>query len=103
MRAVHGRVHAHEAELARREGARPRVRVLEGASRPGGLIRSQQVEGLLLEGGPDSMVTHKPQGLALCRRLGLDNQLLSPIAESSGLELVHRGRLAPLPPPPAHP
>src|SRR4029453_8537825 len=45
--------------------------VLEASDRFGGVIRTETEAGFLLEAGPDSMLAQKPQGIELCRELGL--------------------------------
>src|SRR3989304_7184507 len=47
-------------------------------ARPGGKIRSVEVDGLDLEAGPDSIVARKPWGVELCRELGLGDELVPP-------------------------
>ena len=53
-------------------GTGVRLRLLEAAERLGGQIQTERQGPFLLEGGPDSIVTHKPAGIDLCRRLGLE-------------------------------
>ena len=38
-----------------------RITVVEGSTRPGGKIVTDHVDGFVIEGGPDSIVTFKPQ------------------------------------------
>jgi oxygen-dependent protoporphyrinogen oxidase len=51
--------------------------VLEASPRLGGVVRSEHVEGVLVEGGPDAMLAQKPAALALCRELGLGDEIVS--------------------------
>ena len=37
--------------------------VLEADSRLGGVVRTERRDGFLLEGGPDSMLAQKPEGM----------------------------------------
>jgi len=69
--------------------------VLEASDRIGGVAGSERHEGVLLERGPDSLVTHKPAGVELCRRLGLGDSLVR--LEPGNAEVLHRGRLVPVP------
>ena len=46
-------------------------RLVEAGPFLGGVIRTETRDGFLLEGGPDSILAQKPEGLALCRELGL--------------------------------
>ena len=47
------------------------VALLEGSTRLGGAIATEQVGDFLVEAGPDSFITEKPWALRLCERLGL--------------------------------
>jgi protoporphyrinogen/coproporphyrinogen III oxidase len=51
--------------------------VLEAGPRLGGVIRSERIDGVLVEGGPDAMLAQKPAALALCRELGLGDEIVS--------------------------
>ena len=74
---ISGLAVAHRlGELAQENGISLRIRLIEAASRLGGRIRTQKVDGLLLESGPDQFVTHKPEGLALCNRVGLGDEIV---------------------------
>lgn len=68
--------------------------VLEAGDRPGGVIRTERVDGYLIEGGPDSLLAAKPWGAELCRDLGIE---LTPV-RSGPVYVLARGRLEPLPP-----
>ena len=46
--------------------------LLERAGRLGGSIQTIRRDGFLLEAGPDSFITDKPWALALCQRLGIE-------------------------------
>ena len=51
--------------------------VLERASRAGGVILSEEIDGFTIDGGPDSLLIQKPEAIALCRELGLGDRLVS--------------------------
>ena len=72
-------------------------RLLEGSPRFGGVIRSDKVSGFLLEGGPDSLLAQKPEGLGLVRELGLGDRLVPTNPDVRAVFVLHRGRLEPLP------
>ncbi|HKQ62210.1 MAG TPA: protoporphyrinogen oxidase, partial [Candidatus Polarisedimenticolaceae bacterium] len=74
----------------------PELLVLEAGPRLGGHVRTEIADGYTLEAGPDSLVTHKPAGVALCRRLGLDADLL-PIDSERATQVLHGSRLLHLP------
>ncbi|MGQ0645286.1 MAG: FAD-dependent oxidoreductase [Elusimicrobiota bacterium] len=74
---VSGLAAAHRLlELCLAAGIVPNLRVLEAGPRPGGLIRTRREKGFLWEDGPDSFITDKPWALDLCKRLGLDQELI---------------------------
>ena len=72
------------------------VVVLEAAGRAGGVLGTETFEGVLLERGPDTIVTHKPAALDLCRRLGLGDRVAELASGASAV--LDRGRLIALPP-----
>jgi oxygen-dependent protoporphyrinogen oxidase len=73
-------------------------RVLEAASRAGGLILTEHAGGFTIEAGPDSVVAQKPAAIALCEELGLAPKLVSVSAPRTAY-VLKRGRLHPLPSP----
>lgn len=79
--------------------ARPGVAVtlLEAAPRLGGKIVTEHVDGFVVEGGPDSLVTFKPQAVGLARELGLERRLIPADRATAGTYLSVGGRLRPLP------
>ena len=50
--------------------------VIERAPRAGGVILSEEIDGYTIDAGPDSLLVQKPQGLELCRQLGLGDRLV---------------------------
>lgn len=79
--------------------ARPEaeVLVLEARERAGGNIVTERREGFLLDGGPDSFLRTKPDAIALCKELGLEDELISPRDEARKVYVVHDGGLTPMP------
>ena len=71
--------------------------LLEAGPRFGGVIRTEAADGFLLEGGPDALLAQKPDGLALCRELGLGSRLVPTNPDKRTVFVLHRGRLHPLP------
>jgi len=72
-------------------------RLLEQSARFGGVIRSDHVSGFLLEGGPDSLLALKPEGIGLVRELGLGDRLVPTNPDVRSVFVLYRGRLQPLP------
>jgi oxygen-dependent protoporphyrinogen oxidase len=73
------------------------VTLYESADRLGGVIRSERLDGFLLEHGPDSLLTQVPWGLDLCKRVGLGDEILPTASEPQGVYVVCRGRLRKVP------
>ncbi|MFM8286355.1 MAG: FAD-dependent oxidoreductase, partial [Planctomycetaceae bacterium] len=79
-------------ELARNSQRSLTVDLYEASPRPGGLVCTRESEGYRLELGPDSFITNKPGAVSLCRRLGMEDQLV-PTDERFRRSLVlFRGR-----------
>ena len=53
------------------------VCLLEAADRLGGVIDTERFDGWVVDTGPDSLLTQKPAGVALCRELGLEGRLVT--------------------------
>lgn len=73
-----------------------RVTLVEAADRLGGKIRTERVDGFVVEAGPDTLVTGKPTVRALLAALDLGEELVEPRAASRPA-VLRRGRLVPLP------
>jgi protoporphyrinogen/coproporphyrinogen III oxidase len=78
-----------------------RVTLLESSSRWGGKITTDRVpfqEGqFIIEGGPDTFLSTKPWGVALCQELGLGERLHGTNPYKKNTYVLHRNRLLPLP------
>jgi len=70
--------------------------VLERAPRTGGVILSEQIGGFVVDGGPDALLTQKPEGIALCEELGIANRLV-PTTPPRLAYIQRGGRLHALP------
>lgn len=71
--------------------------VLEAAPRWGGVIRTEREAGFLLEGGPDTVLSSKPDAVELCRALGLGHRIVPTDPERSTVFVLRRGRLHRMP------
>jgi oxygen-dependent protoporphyrinogen oxidase len=65
--------------------------VVEGRERLGGVIRTEHVEGFLVEAGPDSFLAEKPEAAALARELGLGDSLIGSNDSQRRTYILHRG------------
>jgi len=70
--------------------------LLEAGTRPGGVIFSERVDGFTVDAGPDSLLIQKPEGIELCRELGLGDRLVS-TKLPRGAYVQRGGELHPLP------
>jgi len=93
---VGGGIAGLAATLALQEAGRDAL-LLESSPRYGGVIRTETTGGFVIEAGPDSILAQKPEGLALCRALGLADRLVPTNPEARTIFVLHRGRLHPLP------
>ena len=94
---ITGRVAARELAKACERDRRPvEVVVLEAAPRIGGKVRTEMVDGAVVETGPDSFVTLKPDMLQLVRELGLAQELIKTGADAS-VSVLRDGRLVSMP------
>ncbi|MBI4550934.1 MAG: protoporphyrinogen oxidase [Candidatus Latescibacteria bacterium] len=73
------------------------VTLLEGSDRLGGTIQTQEVDGFLIETGPDAFISTKPWALALCTRIGLSDRLIRTNETFRRTHIVRKGALLPVP------
>jgi protoporphyrinogen/coproporphyrinogen III oxidase len=73
------------------------VIVLEASDRLGGTIQTQHRDGFLIERGPDSFISEKPEALALAKRLGLESRIIQTNQEYRRSFIVREGRLRAVP------
>ena len=74
-----------------------RVTLLEASPRLGGTIQTEHRDGFLLERGPDSFISEKPQALELAKRLGLESRLVQTNEQFRRTFIVRDGRLRAVP------
>lgn len=73
------------------------VTLLEAGPRLGGTIQTEYRNGFLLERGPDSFISEKPEAVALAKRLGLESRLIETNEQFRRSFIVRNGRLRPVP------
>lgn len=74
-----------------------RATLIERSSHLGGTIRTENVQGCLLETGPDSFLSSKPWALELIREVGLADEVIDSNDHLRVTYVVRNGRLLPLP------
>ena len=70
--------------------------LFERADRVGGVIRTESVDGFTIDGGPDSLLTQKPEAIDLCTELGLGDRLVPTLPPRTAY-VFKSGRLYPFP------
>ncbi len=88
---------AFELEERRRSGAAVDYILYESSARLGGVLRTEQIDGCLVEAGPDSFITEKPWATDLCRALGLGDQLIGSNDADRKTYILVNGRLVVMP------
>ena len=84
-------------ERAKARGVPLRLNLFDSGLRPGGVVRTERVDGFLVEGGPDCFITDRPWGLDLCRRLGLEQDLVGTNPDCRRSFVLRGRRLVPVP------
>lgn len=82
---------------AQQAGQAIRLTALEASPLWGGKIRTERVDGFVIEGGPDTFLATKPWGVALCRELGLGERLHGTNPQQKNTYVLRQNRLHPLP------
>jgi oxygen-dependent protoporphyrinogen oxidase len=72
------------------------VELYEASERFGGKIRTEHVDGFLLEDGPDSFISYRPAAAALARELGLGGEIIG-TTDPRTVHIRTGGRFVPLP------
>jgi oxygen-dependent protoporphyrinogen oxidase len=88
---------AFALEQQKGNGALLEYVLFESSARFGGVIRTENVDGCVVEAGPDSFLTKKPWAADLCRELGLGDQLIGSNDAGRKTYILVKGRLVPLP------
>jgi len=88
---------AFALEQHRAAGAEIEYKLFESSSRLGGVLRTERIDGCLVEAGPDSFVTEKPWAADLARALGLGDQLIGSNDADRKTYILTRGRLVEMP------
>jgi protoporphyrinogen/coproporphyrinogen III oxidase len=94
---ISGLAAAFALEERRRAGESLEFVVYEAGPRFGGVLATEQIDGCLVEAGPDSFLTEKPWASDLCRRLGMEDQLIGSNDGDRRTYILVKGRLVPMP------
>jgi len=88
---------AFALEEQKKSGRELEYVLYEASPRLGGVLRTELIDGCLVEAGPDSFVTEKPWAADLCRTLGLGDQLIGSNDADRKTYILTRGRLVEMP------
>ena len=88
---------AYYLEKAKQNGAGLEWVLFEKSERLGGVIRTEYREGCVLEAGPDSFLTAKPDAAQLCRELGLGGQIIQSNDYQRKTYILAKGKLVVMP------
>jgi protoporphyrinogen/coproporphyrinogen III oxidase len=93
---ISGLAAAFTLEDHRRAGALEYT-LYESSPHLGGVLRTEHIDGCIVEAGPDSFLTEKPWAADLCRTLGVGDQLIGSNDADRKTYILVRGQLIPMP------
>ena len=88
---------AFAIEEQRRAGADVDYTLYESSSRLGGVLRTEHIDGCVVEAGPDSFVTEKPWAADLAKAVGIGDQLIGSNDADRKTYILTHGRLVEMP------
>src|SRR5262252_10667010 len=94
---ISGLAAAFELEEQRKAGVELEYTLYESSPRLGGVLRTEKIDGCVVEAGPDSFVTEKPWAADLCRALGIGDELIGSNDADRKTYILTRGRLVVMP------
>lgn len=94
---ISGLAAAFALEQSRRAGAAIQYELFESGSRLGGVLRTERVDGCLVEAGPDSFLSEKTWAADFCRDLGIGDQLIGSNDSVRKTYILRNGRLVAVP------
>ncbi len=72
------------------------VVLVEASERLGGKIRTERIDGFLVEAGPDSFIAYRPAATELSRELGLGDAIIR-TTDPRLVDIRARGEMIPMP------
>jgi oxygen-dependent protoporphyrinogen oxidase len=73
------------------------VTLFEASGRLGGVLHTERRDGYLIERSADMFTTREPWALDLCRRVGIESELIETNQQHRRAFVVHKGKLVPVP------
>jgi Protoporphyrinogen oxidase len=71
--------------------------LVEKENRLGGSILTERHDDFIIEGGPDCFLSEKPEAIALCRKLGIQDHLIKTNEHVRRIFILSKGTLRELP------
>src|ERR1700704_4854486 len=94
---IAGLTAAFYLEKACQAGADLQWALFEKSNRLGGVIQTERRDGFVIEAGPESFLSVKPDAARLCRDLDICDQLISSNDATRKTYILVKGRLVPIP------
>jgi oxygen-dependent protoporphyrinogen oxidase len=95
---VSGLAAAHRLlELSNLKGIPVEPTIFEASTCAGGTISTTRADGFLIENGPDSFISEKPQAIDLSKRLGIESRLIPTNEENRRSMILRNGKLIKVP------
>jgi len=94
---ISGLAAAFQIEQQKHAGQDVEYTLYESSPRLGGVLRTEKIDGCVVEAGPDSFVTEKPWAAELARLVGLGDQLIGSNDADRKTYILTRGRLVEMP------
>ncbi len=95
---ISGLAAAHKlSEITSPDGISIDYRLFEADDKTGGILRTVHRDGFLLEAGPDSFISEKPEALDLAGGIGLSDRIIQTNNADRRSFIVRRGKLIPVP------
>ncbi len=88
---------AYTFQKKKRQGEDVDFVLIEKRSRTGGQIFTENVDGFVIEGGPDCFIVDKPWALQLANELGIGDRVQNTNEHNSGTFILSKGKLHRLP------
>ncbi len=94
---VSGLAAATALQRANQAGADVEFTLFERSDRLGGVMVTEQLDGCLIEAGPDSFLSEKTYGADFCKTFGLGDQIIGSNDDERVTYIVVKNRLIPMP------
>ena len=84
-------------ELSKEKNVSLELNIMDSGEKSGGTLGTVEKEGFIMEEGPDCFITEKPAALELCRKLGIQDQLIKTNPTLSQSFILKGNKLRPIP------